>query len=390
MKSGVGKKRGDCPASVQRQASWYSQKPCRPASGFWAFCIGLGGPAPSPLARLYPLLLRDLPLEVRKRPWERHRTSLVPVQVAQPFHPAGIRLRRRNLRPLIGLLIAGDSFVSRAPPNLDDDTWPSLAQRGDVLASLECVLLARAGLLRGHPSDCGLSLRKDCDPLRCSLSDGRVRRGGGVLWLPCLHVATYSALHAMPVRDINWGVLGSFCGRIGRGIAPTVAVFYRSRVVPKAVDWAADHSLEARLPGVWRVLKGRVGFEDYSDRAEARTIPLPCCYCLVAPLRPPTHLRREISEKKWAEACQWAGGRPSGKKYKMPSRQKPDGTVAGSSKRLASRFRQLKTRHSLTEQYLYWTESRHTAQCWWCRYRTQTGDHLYKVYSEWKAQQKIL
>jgi len=48
------------------------------------------------------------------------------------------------------------------------------------------------------------------------------------------------------------------------------------------------------------------------------------------------HLKREISEK-WAEARQWAGGRASGS-YRMPSRQKPDGTVAGSSKRLASRF----------------------------------------------------
>jgi len=44
------------------------------------------------------------------------------------------------------------------------------------------------------------------------------------------------------------------------------------------------------------------------------------------------HLKREISEKKWAEARQWAGGRTSRKKYSMPSRQKQDGTVAGSSK----------------------------------------------------------
>jgi len=50
------------------------------------------------------------------------------------------------------------------------------------------------------------------------------------------------------------------------------------------------------------------------------------------------HLKREISEKKWAEARQWAGGRTSGKKYRMPKSQRPDGAVAGSSKRLASRF----------------------------------------------------
>jgi len=60
-----------------------------------------------------------------------------------------------------------------------------------------------------------------------------------------------------------------------------------------------------------------------------------------------THLKREISEKKWMEARQCAGGQVCGKKYRMPSRQQPDSTVAGSSKRLASRFYRLKTGHCL-------------------------------------------
>jgi ribonuclease HI len=72
------------------------------------------------------------------------------------------------------------------------------------------------------------------------------------------------------------------------------------------------------------------------------------------------HLKREISEKKWAEARQWAGSRITKAKYKMPARQKPDGVVAGSSKRHASRFYQLKTGHCLTGQYLNWTKSRPT------------------------------
>jgi hypothetical protein len=63
---------------------------------------------------------------------------------------------------------------------------------------------------------------------------------------------------------------------------------------------------------------------------------------------PLAHLNREISEKKWAEARRWVGGRVSGKKYNLPNKQRPDGTVAGSSKRLASRFCQLKTGHCLT------------------------------------------
>jgi hypothetical protein len=60
------------------------------------------------------------------------------------------------------------------------------------------------------------------------------------------------------------------------------------------------------------------------------------------------HFKQEISEKKWAEARLWAGGRTSKKKYKMPAKQKPDGTIAGSSKRHASRFYQLKAGHCLT------------------------------------------
>jgi ribonuclease HI len=102
------------------------------------------------------------------------------------------------------------------------------------------------------------------------------------------------------------------------------------------------------------------------------------------------HLKREISEKKWAEARQWAGSWISKHKYKMPHRQRPDQTVAGSTKRHASRFYQLKTGHCLTAQYLNWTKTRPTAQCWWCPYRTQTREHCFKACPAWKEQQKTL
>ena len=47
------------------------------------------------------------------------------------------------------------------------------------------------------------------------------------------------------------------------------------------------------------------------------------------------------------------GWRPDSKtKYWMPKSQRPDDTVAGSSKRLASWFYQLKTGHCLSGQYL--------------------------------------
>jgi len=70
----------------------------------------------------------------------------------------------------------------------------------------------------------------------------------------------------------------------------------------------------------------------------------------------------------------------------MPKSQRPDVVVAGSAKRLASRFYQGKTGHCLTGQHLHWTKNRPTPQYWWCRYLTQTRDHLFKECPEWKPQ----
>jgi ribonuclease HI len=102
------------------------------------------------------------------------------------------------------------------------------------------------------------------------------------------------------------------------------------------------------------------------------------------------NIKREIAEKKWAEAREWAGGRTSKKKYKMPRSQKPDSTVAGSTKRLAARFYQLKTGHCLTGEYLHWTKSRQTPQCWWCPHPRQTREHLLKGCPKWRKQQRVL
>jgi len=94
------------------------------------------------------------------------------------------------------------------------------------------------------------------------------------------------------------------------------------------------------------------------------------------------HIKRNISERKWVEAHQWAGGRTSKTKYRMPKTQRPDGTVSGSPKRLASRFYQLKTGRARIGQYLHWAKVRPTAQRWWCQGPTLTREHLFKVCPE--------
>ena len=111
----------------------------------------------------------------------------------------------------------------------------------------------------------------------------------------------------------------------------------------KADEWAKIAAGNPNTRGVeWLSSLGRT---------EVRAVPLP---------RSLANLKREISEKKWAEARQWAGGRTSKKKYRLPESQRPDGTVAGGTKRLASRLCQLKTGHCLTGQYLNRTKSRPT------------------------------
>ena len=41
-------------------------------------------------------------------------------------------------------------------------------------------------------------------------------------------------------------------------------------------------------------------------------------------------------------------------------------------------------------QYLEWTKNADNTECGWCRYKTQTRDHLFKHRKERKPQQKIL
>jgi len=141
----------------------------------------------------------------------------------------------------------------------------------------------------------------------------------------------------------------------------------------KADEWAKLAADEPDARGV--------EWSTYLDWAEERLMPLP---------RSLANIKREIAEKKWAEARTWAGGRTSKRKYKMPESQRPDGIVAGRSKRLASRFDQIKTGHCRTGQYLHWAKVRPTAQCWWCRWPTQTRVHLLKECPRWKEQQRTL
>jgi len=64
--------------------------------------------------------------------------------------------------------------------------------------------------------------------------------------------------------------------------------------------------------------------------------------------------------------------------------------VALGPQRLAERFHQLRTGRCRTGQYMKWAKNAGTAECGWCRYKTQTRNHLFKDRRQWSSQQKTL
>ena len=105
------------------------------------------------------------------------------------------------------------------------------------------------------------------------------------------------------------------------------------------------------------------------------------------------NVKRGFSEQKREDARNWAKeqlARTRNRKCRPGEKTKPDRTVAKAKKRLASRFYQMKTGHCLTGQYLAWTTRRPDATCWWCQYKNQTREHLFKNCPQWKSQQKTL
>ena len=119
----------------------------------------------------------------------------------------------------------------------------------------------------------------------------------------------------------------------------------------------------------------------YKDRYGRWPMPLP---------RSLGNLKWGISERMWEAAWTWTKKRVRGKKYQMPEMMHQNNMVAQAPKRLAGRYHQLKTGHCRTGQYLRWMKNSNMAECGWCRYKTQTMEHLFKNCDRWKPQQEIM
>jgi ribonuclease HI len=98
------------------------------------------------------------------------------------------------------------------------------------------------------------------------------------------------------------------------------------------------------------------------------------------------YLHRKTKEKKWSDTKSWLkksiNNRPN---YIPPTQQKPDPTAMATSKRLASRYYQLKMGHAITGEYLKRINSTNNHRCWWCNNgERQTLKHLIKDCHKWR------
>jgi hypothetical protein len=104
-------------------------------------------------------------------------------------------------------------------------------------------------------------------------------------------------------------------------------------------------------------------------------------------------LKRSITETKWKEARVWADVKVTHKKcrYSRKERQRPDFIPANANKQLAIRFYVPVEERPLSHWPVPRVDEEPTHRPgWWCRYKAQTREHLFKNCPHWERQQKIL
>lgn len=105
-----------------------------------------------------------------------------------------------------------------------------------------------------------------------------------------------------------------------------------------------------------------------------------------------SHLHRRTKELKSKEKTEWikatVGNRPG---YIIPTHQKPNPLVLASSKRITTRYYQLKTGHAVIGSHMKHIKSLEHDACWWCdAEERQTVHHLFKECQRWRQEREIL
>jgi hypothetical protein len=104
------------------------------------------------------------------------------------------------------------------------------------------------------------------------------------------------------------------------------------------------------------------------------------------------HLNRTTKEKRTKESKEWIKSLVEGRTgYQAPEHQKPDPAAMTTTKRIATRYFQLKTTHALTGTHLKRIKTIDDDRCWWCNNgERQTVQHLLKDCKRWRQERRKL
>jgi ribonuclease HI len=104
------------------------------------------------------------------------------------------------------------------------------------------------------------------------------------------------------------------------------------------------------------------------------------------------HLTRITKEKRTKELMEWIKSLVEGRTgYQAPEYQKPDPAAMTTTKRITTRYFQLKTTHALTGAHLKRIKTIDDDRCWWCNNRErQTVQHLLKDCKRWRQERRKL
>jgi hypothetical protein len=101
--------------------------------------------------------------------------------------------------------------------------------------------------------------------------------------------------------------------------------------------------------------------------------------------RSQARIQREVTESKWTETDAWWTAKYNNKGiYRMNKKRKMPVELSLAKKSIASGPQQVNMGHALMTVYFKRIKKNESQECWWCQYKRQTRDYLFKWYNKWK------
>ena len=104
------------------------------------------------------------------------------------------------------------------------------------------------------------------------------------------------------------------------------------------------------------------------------------------------HIKKFVTEARTESITQWLAEKTAGMMppYIPPGKKGIHPAIARTSKDIASRYIQLKTRHAATGYFLHKIKAVESAACEWCSTTIQTAEHLWFHCRGWSSQRRCL